>query len=123
MRFIGLGLLDEMEVALHVVVASADTRHGVAGLADSEIRRMGGRIDWEDLRLVDRTYALFLGTLVLKDRPQPRPELKRVPANTRLRMKLLPHLLKSREAAARFPACIQVHDYFLTKARNHTVSF
>jgi proteasome component ECM29 len=53
--------------------------------------------------LIGKIYSLFLGTFVAKDKQKsknnPKPELCRVPANTRLRLKLMPHLLKSREAA------------------------
>ena len=38
----------------------------------------------------------------------PSTELKKVPANTRIRLKLIHYLLKSRQAAVTFPACIQV---------------
>ena len=37
-----------------------------------------------------------------------KPEDKRQPANTRIRLKLMPQLLRSREATGQFPACIQV---------------
>ena len=37
-----------------------------------------------------------------------KPEHKRQPANTRIRLKLMPVLIKSREAAMQFPSCIQV---------------
>ena len=37
----------------------------------------------------------------------PSAELKKVAANTRIRLKLMQYLLKSRQAAVTFPACIQ----------------
>ena len=107
-KFLGSQLIPEMEVALHLTVAAADTRHGVASTADTFIRQLGGRMDWNDPELVRKLYCLFLGTLVIKDKPATKPELKRVPANTRLRLKLMPVLLNSREAAMQFPSCIQV---------------
>jgi proteasome component ECM29 len=72
------------------------------------MRKFSGVLDWNNPALVSRIYSLFLGTLVLKEKPPPKPENKRVPANTRIRLKLMPYLLKSREAAVQFPACIQV---------------
>ena len=51
---------------------------------------------------------MFLGTLVIKDKPPVKAELKRTPSNTRIRLKLMPVLLNSREAAVQFPSCIQV---------------
>ncbi len=48
---------------------------------------------------------------ILKDRPPVKPEHKRQPANTRIRLKLMPVLIKSREAAMQFPSCIQVFNF------------
>ena len=107
-KFLGAGLLPEMEVALHLMIGAADTRHGVASAADTQNRQLSGVINWNDPELVKKLYSLFLGTLVIKDRPSTKPEHKRVPSNTRLRLKLMPILLKSREAAVQFPSCIQV---------------
>jgi len=107
-KFLGSGLLPEMEVAIHLLVGVSDTRHGVASTADSENRKLGGVIDWNDPELVRKLYSLFLGTLVIKDRPTVKPEHKRQPSNTRIRLKLMPVLIKSREAAVQFPSCIQV---------------
>ena len=92
----------------HLTVAAADTRHGVASAADSALRQLGGMIDWNEPELVRRLYSLFLGTLVIKDKPATKPEHKRIPSNTRIRLKLMPVLLNSREAAGQFPSCIQV---------------
>lgn len=107
-KFLGSGLLPEMDIALHLTIAAADTRHGVASSADSAFRQLGGHIDWNDPELVKKLYSLFLGTLVIKDKPGPKPELKRMASNTRIRLKLMPVLLNSREAAVQFPSCIQV---------------
>ena len=107
-KFLGSGLLPEMEVAIHLLVGASDTRHGVASAADSENRKLGGVIDWNDPELVRKLYSLFLGTLVIKDRPTVKPEHKRQPSNTRIRLKLMPVLIKSREASMQFPSCIQV---------------
>ena len=41
----------------------------MASVADTENRRLAGQIDWNDPELVRKLYALFLGTLVIKDRP------------------------------------------------------
>lgn len=107
-KLLGTGMLPEMEVAVHLTIAAADTRHGVASSADSALRQLGGMIDWNEPELVRKLYSLFLGTLVIKDRPAAKPEHKRSPANTRIRLKLMPVLLNSREAAVQFPSCIQV---------------
>ena len=82
-KFLGTGMLPEMEIAVHLTVAAADTRHGVASAADSALRQMGGVIDWNEPELVRRLYSLFLGTLVIKDKPAAKPEHRRIPSNTR----------------------------------------
>ena len=107
-KFLGSGLMSEMEVALHLLIAAADTRHGVASAADTYIRQFGSKIDWNNPDLVKKLYSLFLGTLVIKDKPAPKQELKKTASNTRLRLKLMPVLLNSREAACHFPSCIQI---------------
>lgn len=107
-KFLGLGLLEDMEIAMHLIVSSADTRHSVVSQAETEIRKFSGMFDWNDPGLVGLIYALFLGTLTVKDKPAPKADMKRIPANTRIRLRLMPYLLKSREAATQFPACIQV---------------
>lgn len=58
--------------------------------------------------MVQKLYQLFQGTVVVKGQPQVKPELKRSPASLQLRMKLLPYLLKSRQAASQFPSCLQL---------------
>ncbi len=45
-KFIGKYLLPEMEVALHLIVAMADTRHVVANEADTVMRKLSGHIKW-----------------------------------------------------------------------------
>ena len=113
-KFLGTGLLPDMEVAMPLLVSSSDTRHSVASEADTVQRKFGGFIDWEDPVLIGKVYALFLGTLVIKEKPGQatggavKMEHRRTPSNTRIRLKLMPRLLKSREAAMQFPACIQV---------------
>ncbi|TRY72263.1 hypothetical protein TCAL_11939 [Tigriopus californicus] len=108
LKFLGLGIFDEADIALHFVIGLADTRHSVTAQADTNMRKLGSFLDWNDPGVVSRLYALFLGTLMIKDKPPIKPEHRRMPANTRIRLKLMPFLLKSREAAIQFPACIQV---------------
>jgi len=113
-KFLGSGFMSEMQVALQLLVALADTRHSVVAVADGAVRRLSGHIDWENQALVANLYRLFLGTLVVKDKagktssPEAKPENRKTPANTRIRLKLMPYLLRSREAAIQFPASIQV---------------
>lgn len=52
---------------------------------------------------------ILLNVTMLKlfDKQVTRPEMKRVPACTRIRMKILPYILKARESANMFPFNIQ----------------
>ena len=45
-KFIGKNLLPDMDVALHLIVAMADTRHSVANDADTVMRKVSGFIEW-----------------------------------------------------------------------------
>ncbi len=70
-----------------------------------------------------RIYSLFLGTVVVKKGgggAQSKSELRRAPASTRIRLKLMPRLLRSREAAAQFPSCVQVTFDLLFGAAGNT---
>ena len=70
--------------------------------------------------LANQLYDVFLGTLVIKGKDGKlattsatgvvhiKPENKRSPSNTRLRLKLMPYLVRSKEASLCFPASIQV---------------
>ena len=67
--------------------------------------KMAPSLIWNrgDPVLIGKIYGLFLGTFVAKEKEKsknnPKPEHRRIAANTRLRLKLMPQLLKSREAA------------------------
>ena len=54
-KFLGSGLLPEMEVALQLLIAAADTRHGVSCTSDIQNWQLSGVIDWNDLELVRKT--------------------------------------------------------------------
>ena len=69
-------------------------------------------LDWEDPTLISKLCSLYLGTLVNKNAPaaaQSAPkELRRQPVGTRIRLKLLPYLSRSKTAATMFPQSVQV---------------
>lgn len=54
-KFLGNGLISEKEIAMHLVIAMADTRHSVSTEADSVMRRFSGGIDWNDKVLYTTT--------------------------------------------------------------------
>jgi hypothetical protein len=65
------------------------------------------------MNLTAPLYSLFLGTQLLNTKPRLntiKPEHRRSPASTRIRLKILPYLCRSRGPALVFPACIQVRE-------------
>lgn len=131
-KFVSSGIFGEQNIVPHLVVAAADTRFSVANAADSALKRIGGlvltlqlfwgflifisfrvfsiffrTVDWNDVAVITVLYQLFLGTRNSKENIK--PEFRRVPACTRLRLKLFTYLIRSREASTQFPACIQVN--------------
>nr|DBA28234.1 TPA: hypothetical protein GDO54_008627 [Pyxicephalus adspersus] len=109
-KFIEAQQVPELEAVIHLVVASSDTRHSVATAADLELRSKQSLIDWNDPTIIGKMYKVYLGDIPLKTKEGNilKPELKRDPVSTRVKLKIVPHLLRSRLAAELFPANIQV---------------
>ncbi|XP_068090418.1 proteasome adapter and scaffold protein ECM29 isoform X2 [Hyperolius riggenbachi] len=109
-KFIEAEQVPELEAVIHLVVASSDTRHSVATAADLELRSKQSLIDWNEPTIVNKMYKVYLGDIPLKTKEgnAMKPELKRDPVSTRVKLKIVPHLLRSRLAAELFPANIQV---------------
>ncbi|XP_060528524.1 proteasome adapter and scaffold protein ECM29 [Cylas formicarius] len=101
-KFLAYGVFKNEDILIHLVVAAADTRFGVANLADMELKKVVGSVDWSLPTISQPLFTLFLGTKPSK------PEQVKVPANTRIRLKLLTYLCKVTGAAFTFPASIQV---------------
>ncbi|KAJ8416439.1 hypothetical protein AAFF_G00357270 [Aldrovandia affinis] len=109
-KFIEAEQVPEVEAVVHLVIASSDTRHGVATAADLELKSKQSLIDWNNPVIINKMYKVYLGDIPLKTKEGAalKPELKREPVSTRVKLKILPHLLRSRLAAESFPANIQV---------------
>nr|XP_055061565.1 proteasome adapter and scaffold protein ECM29 [Misgurnus anguillicaudatus] len=108
-KFIEAEQVPEVETVIHLVVASSDTRHSVATAADLELKSKQSIIDWNNPLIINRMYKIYLGDIPLKTKGTTvKQELKHEPVSTRVKMKILPHLLRSRLAAECFPANIQV---------------
>ncbi|XP_069486911.1 proteasome adapter and scaffold protein ECM29 isoform X2 [Ambystoma mexicanum] len=109
-KFIEAEQVPEVEAVIHLVIASSDTRHSVATAADLELRSKQSLIDWNNHVIVNKMYKVYLGDIPLKTKEGSamKPELKRDPVGTRVKLKIIPHLLRSRQAAETFPANIQV---------------
>uniref|UniRef100_A0A8C5D594 Ecm29 proteasome adaptor and scaffold n=1 Tax=Gouania willdenowi TaxID=441366 RepID=A0A8C5D594_GOUWI len=108
-KFIEAKQVPEVETVVHLVVASSDTRHSVATAADLELRSKQSIIDWNHPLIIIKMFKVYLGDVPLKSKGGSiKQELKHEPVSTRVKLKILPHLLRSRLAAELFPANIQV---------------
>ncbi|KAL8203023.1 UNVERIFIED_CONTAM: hypothetical protein K2H54_036013, partial [Gekko kuhli] len=109
-KFIEAEQVPELEAVIHLVIASSDTRHSVATAADLELKSKQSLIDWNNPTIISKLYKVYLGDIPLKTKEGAvlKPELKRDPVSTRVKLKIVPHLLRSRQAAETFPANIQV---------------
>uniref|UniRef100_A0A8D8X2I5 Proteasome-associated protein ECM29 homolog n=1 Tax=Cacopsylla melanoneura TaxID=428564 RepID=A0A8D8X2I5_9HEMI len=102
LKFVSNKILPEPESFCLYVVAAADTRHNVASDGDLELRRIIGGIDWSNAELVAPLYTLYLGVKTNE------LERRKLGANIRLRMKILPYLSRCRGSAVIWPTAIQV---------------
>ncbi|OXB60778.1 hypothetical protein ASZ78_016829 [Callipepla squamata] len=109
-KFIEAEQVPELEAVVHLVVASSDTRHSVATAADLELKSKQSLIDWNSPAIINKMYKVYLGDIPLKTKEGSvlKPEMKRESVSTRVKLKIVPHLLRSRQAAETFPANIQV---------------
>ena len=108
----------------------------VSDQGDHHLRLFGGSVDWERGPLISRLFSLYQGTVVtpgkrsksqvrnkentgsLSSTPvnvsscvlslQSAPQEHRSPVTLRVRLRIMPYLLKSTLAANSFPACMQV---------------
>ncbi|KAL7841457.1 hypothetical protein SRHO_G00251480 [Serrasalmus rhombeus] len=108
-KFIEAQQVPEVETVVHLVIASSDTRHSVATAADLELKSKQSIIDWNNPLIINKMFRVYLGDIPLKTKGAAvKRELKHEPVSTRVKLKILPHLLRSRLAAECFPANIQV---------------
>lgn len=107
-KFLAGGFFPESDILVHLIVAAADTRFSVANLADMELRKIVSSLDWSSLQLALPLYTLFMGTGPLGAQKDVKPEMKRLPANTRIRLKLLQYLCRVNKAGFIIPPSIQV---------------
>ncbi|XP_048484818.1 proteasome adapter and scaffold protein ECM29 isoform X3 [Plutella xylostella] len=104
-NFISKDIFNGSDILLPLIVAAADSRFSVANHANSPLIRVTSSVDWSLPSVVGPLYSLYLGTWggmkVL-------PDDKKVPACTRLRLKLIQYLNKATGPAVMFPHCVQV---------------
>lgn len=70
------------------------------------------------MQLAAPLYTLFLGTDALATQKEVKPEMKRFPASTRIRLKLLQYLCRVTKAGFIIPPCIQVYKIQLKRYAN-----
>ncbi|CRK95076.1 CLUMA_CG008554, isoform A [Clunio marinus] len=101
-RFLDCGVFDDTEIVPHLIVASADTRFSVATPALNELNKICTSLDWFDAKMTAPLYILFSGN------GSKVPERKTSPCSTRVKQKILQHLLKCRGNAINVAKGIQV---------------
>ncbi|CAH0699772.1 unnamed protein product [Spodoptera exigua] len=104
-NFIGKDIFNMNDTLLTLIVAAADSRFSVANHANSPLIRVNSSVDWSSPSVVAPLYSLYLGTWGGMKVP---PDDRKVPACTRLRLKLIQYLNKATGPAIMFPHCVQV---------------
>lgn len=101
-KFITSGVVSENEIISHLIVSSADTRFSVATPALNELNKICTSLDWFDPKISTPLYLLFSGN------GSKIPDRKTSGCNTRVKQKILQHLLKCRGPALNVGKGIQV---------------
>ncbi|CAH2075093.1 unnamed protein product, partial [Iphiclides podalirius] len=104
-NFISKDIFNMNDILLTLIVAAADSRFSVANHANSPLIRVNSSVDWSQPSVVGPLYSLYLGTWGGLKVP---PDDRKVPACTRLRLKLIQYLNKATGPAIMFPHCVQV---------------
>ena len=105
LKFLSFNIYNCEEMLFHFIISTSDTRYRVVNAAELHIKRIVGGVDLNELNIVSRFYQLFLGDKVIKKSTS----INNIePANTRIRLKLLPYMLKSRGCASTIPQSIQL---------------
>ncbi|XP_012151377.1 proteasome adapter and scaffold protein ECM29 isoform X2 [Megachile rotundata] len=107
-KFLSSGFFPDSDILIHLIVAAADTRFSVANMADLELKKIVNTLDWSSMQLAAPLYTLFLGTNALAAQKEVKSEMKRLPASTRIRLKLLHYLCRVTKTGFIIPPCIQV---------------
>ncbi|CAK1553468.1 unnamed protein product [Leptosia nina] len=104
-NFISKDIFNMNDILLTLIVAAADSRFSVANHANSPLIRVNSSVDWSQASVVAPLYSLYLGTW---SGMKVLPDERKVPACTRLRLKLIQYLNKATGPGIMFPHCVQV---------------
>ncbi|PIK34535.1 putative proteasome-associated protein ECM29-like [Apostichopus japonicus] len=107
-NFLAADVLPPEDAIIPLIIASAEPRYTICKLADQEVKKLHNEIDWNDRQIIIHMYNIFLGTVSLKDKPPPKPDDKRRPATSRVKVKIFPYLFRSKLAADMFPYNVQL---------------
>ncbi|XP_043596940.1 proteasome adapter and scaffold protein ECM29 isoform X1 [Bombus pyrosoma] len=121
-KFVAGGFFHDSDILIHLIVAAADTRFSVANLADLELKKIVNTLDWSSMHLAAPLYTLFLGTDTLGIHKDVKPEMKRLPAGIRIRLKLLHYLCRVTTGGFIVPPCIQVVFHSLQEGDGKTTN-
>ena len=95
-------------------VLSVVFHSSINDVAEDKLKVFGLSFDWSNKTAVNRLFAMFQGSFHQRQsRPQTagsvqRVDLHRTPVSLRVKLKIVPHLLKSQLAANTFPHSLQV---------------
>lgn len=103
-KFLAHGIFPDDDVLIHMIVAAADTRFSVANLADMELKKVVSTVDWSSANLPMPLYLLFLGS----QSQNVKTNMKKLPASTRIRLKLLTYLCRVTGNGFIIPPAIQI---------------
>ncbi|XP_039748644.1 proteasome-associated protein ECM29 homolog [Pararge aegeria] len=103
--FISKDIFNPSDILLPLIIAAADSRFSIANHANSPLIKVNSTVDWSQPSVVAPLYALYLGTWAGLKVPA---DDRKVPACTRLRLKLIQYLNKATGSAILFPHCVQV---------------
>lgn len=107
LKFLSYNIFEPEEILFHFIISTSDTRYSVVQIAEIHIKRIVSSVDINDQKIVDRFFALFLGNKF--SITQNVPEVDKIEsANTRIRLKLFPYILRSRTASATVSHAIQI---------------
>ncbi|KAK4875583.1 hypothetical protein RN001_012005 [Aquatica leii] len=103
-KFLASGIFSDEEILIHLIVAASDTRFSIANLADLELKKVVGAVDWSSTAVSMPLYLLYLGS----QSQNISANMKKSPANTRIRLKLLTHMCRISGSGFTLPASIQI---------------
>lgn len=109
LKFLAMNIYECRELLFHYIISTSDTRYAVVEMAELHIKRIVGGVDLNDAAIVTRFFQIFLGdnkAMPLKKASNESDVIQA--ANTRIRLKLFPYILRSRQASATIPQALQL---------------